>query len=39
MKIGISSTGNTMSSLLDARFGRCAYFVVYDTDHEHKRVC
>lgn len=32
MKIGISSTGNSMSSMLDARFGRCSYFVIYDTD-------
>ncbi|MDD5016962.1 MAG: NifB/NifX family molybdenum-iron cluster-binding protein [Eubacteriales bacterium] len=32
MKIGISSTGNTMESALDPRFGRCAYFVIHDTD-------
>lgn len=32
MKIGISSTGNSMSSMLDARFGRCSYFVIYDTE-------
>ena len=30
MKIGISSTGKDMSSLLDARFGRCSYFVIHD---------
>ncbi len=32
MKIAITSTGNTLESALDKRFGRCAYFVVYDTD-------
>lgn len=32
MKIAISSTGKTMDSLLDLRFGRCTYFVIYDTE-------
>jgi predicted Fe-Mo cluster-binding NifX family protein len=32
MKVAISSTGNTLDSLLDLSFGRCAYFVVYDTE-------
>ncbi|MBU0487274.1 MAG: diguanylate cyclase [Bacteroidetes bacterium] len=32
MKVAITSTGNTLESNLDQRFGRCAYFVVYDTD-------
>ncbi len=31
MKIAITSTGNSLESTIDARFGRCAYFVVYDT--------
>lgn len=31
MKIGISSKGNNMTSLLDPRFGRCSYFVIHDT--------
>ncbi len=31
MKVAITSTGNTPGSLLDSRFGRCAYFVIYDT--------
>jgi len=31
MKIAITSTGNTLESILDQRFGRCAYFVLYDT--------
>lgn len=32
MKAAITSNGNTYDSLVDSRFGRCAYFVVYDTD-------
>jgi predicted Fe-Mo cluster-binding NifX family protein len=32
MRIAITSTGNTLDSLLDKHFGRCSYFVVYDTD-------
>jgi predicted Fe-Mo cluster-binding NifX family protein len=32
MKIAITSTGNSPDSKLDSRFGRCAYFVVYDTE-------
>lgn len=31
MKIAISSTGNTLESTIDQRFGRCAFFVIYDT--------
>jgi predicted Fe-Mo cluster-binding NifX family protein len=31
MKIAISSTGNCLESVLDSRFGRCSYFVIYDT--------
>jgi predicted Fe-Mo cluster-binding NifX family protein len=31
MKIAITSTGNSPESTLDSRFGRCSYFVVYDT--------
>jgi len=31
MKIGISSTGTGMDSMLDARFGRCSCFAVVDT--------
>jgi predicted Fe-Mo cluster-binding NifX family protein len=30
MKIAISSSGKTLDSLLDPRFGRCAWFVVID---------
>lgn len=32
MKVAITSTGNTLESKLDKRFGRCSYFLVYDTD-------
>ena len=32
MKIAITSTGNTLTSTIDPRFGRCSYFVFYDTD-------
>jgi len=32
MKVAISSTGNTLESKIDQRFGRCAYFVIYDTE-------
>ncbi len=30
MKIAISSSGNTLDSSLDPRFGRCAYFLIVD---------
>ncbi|MEN6456248.1 MAG: NifB/NifX family molybdenum-iron cluster-binding protein [Prolixibacteraceae bacterium] len=32
MKIAITSTGNALTSKLDSRFGRCSYFVIYDTE-------
>lgn len=32
MKVAITSTGNSLESTIDPRFGRCAYFVVYDTE-------
>ncbi len=32
MKTAITSTGNTLESKLDQRFGRCAYFVIYDSE-------
>ena len=32
MKVAITSTGNTPDSKLDQRFGRCSYFLIYDTD-------
>jgi len=32
MKVAITSNGNTLESKLDQRFGRCGYFVIYDTE-------
>lgn len=32
MKVAITSTGNTLESKLDQRFGRCSFFVIYDTE-------
>jgi len=32
MKIAITSTGNSIGSKIDQRFGRCSYFVIYDTE-------
>ena len=32
MKIAITSSGNTVESTIDQRFGRCSHFVIYDTE-------
>lgn len=32
MKVAITSTGNSLESKLDQRFGRCACFVIYDIE-------
>ncbi|HNZ44029.1 MAG: Dinitrogenase iron-molybdenum cofactor [Bacteroidetes bacterium ADurb.Bin408] len=32
MKIAITSTGNTLDSNIDQRFGRCEYFVLFDKE-------
>ena len=32
MKIAITSTGPDLSSKVETRFGRCAYFIILDTD-------
>lgn len=34
MKIIITSTGHTPDSDLDTHFGRCSYFVFYDTESQ-----
>lgn len=31
MKVAITSTGNSLESNLDSHFGRCSFFVIYDT--------
>jgi predicted Fe-Mo cluster-binding NifX family protein len=31
MKIAVSSTGGSLSAQVDPKFGRCAYFVIYDS--------
>jgi predicted Fe-Mo cluster-binding NifX family protein len=32
MKIAVSAAGNTLDSLVDPRFGRCAYFIIADVE-------
>jgi len=32
MKIAISSTGSDIDAQVDSRFGRCSYFIIYDTE-------
>lgn len=32
MRVAITSTGNSLESKLDERFGRCSFFVIYDTE-------
>lgn len=32
MKVAITSTGNSLEGKLDQRFGRCSFFVIYDTE-------
>jgi predicted Fe-Mo cluster-binding NifX family protein len=32
MKVAITSTGNSQDAKLDSRFGRCSYFVIFDTE-------
>jgi predicted Fe-Mo cluster-binding NifX family protein len=32
MKIAITSKENNLESKMDERFGRCSYFLIYDTD-------
>lgn len=37
MKVAITSEGDSLGAKMDRRFGRCAFFVIYDTetrDHE-----
>jgi predicted Fe-Mo cluster-binding NifX family protein len=32
MKIAVSATGGSLSAQVDQRFGRCAYFVIVDSE-------
>jgi predicted Fe-Mo cluster-binding NifX family protein len=32
MKVAITSTGNNLESKLDQRFGRCSFFIIYDSE-------
>lgn len=32
MKVAITSSGNSLDSKLDQRFGRCSFFVIYDLE-------
>jgi len=32
MKVAITSNGNSLESKLDQRFGRCGFFIIYDTE-------
>ncbi|NLZ72539.1 MAG: dinitrogenase iron-molybdenum cofactor biosynthesis protein [Bacteroidales bacterium] len=32
MKIATTSTGDSLNSNIDPRFGRCAFFAIHDTD-------
>lgn len=34
MKIAISATGKTLDSLMDLKFGRCQYFLIYDPENK-----
>jgi len=34
MKIAIASQGSELSSMIDPRFGRARYFIVYDTNDD-----
>ncbi|HHU50164.1 MAG: NifB/NifX family molybdenum-iron cluster-binding protein [Caldicoprobacterales bacterium] len=38
MKIAISSMGKDLNSMLDVRFGRCSYFIIYDTERGLEKV-
>jgi len=38
MKIAISSTGNNLESNVDARFGRCRYFLIVEINKKKKEI-
>ena len=34
MKLAISSNGDSLESSIDPRFGRCMYYIIYNTDDD-----
>lgn len=38
MKIAVTTTGNTLESTMDMRFGRAKKFVIYDSDNQNFQV-
>lgn len=34
MKIALSCVGKEINDMLDSRFGRCSYFLIYDSEQE-----
>ncbi|HQC61411.1 MAG TPA: NifB/NifX family molybdenum-iron cluster-binding protein [Candidatus Pacearchaeota archaeon] len=38
MKIAISSTGKNLQDEIDARFGRCSYFLIVEIDEKNKKI-
>jgi predicted Fe-Mo cluster-binding NifX family protein len=38
MKVAVTSTGTSLNSPIDPRFGRCAYFVIVETETMEKEV-
>src|SRR4030065_1744109 len=34
MKVAITSSGTTLESNVDPRFGRCPYYIIYDTESD-----
>ncbi|MBU2472187.1 MAG: hypothetical protein KKF20_07235, partial [Bacteroidetes bacterium] len=37
MKIAVTSTGGSMDVLVSEQFGRCQYFIIYDTETKNSK--